>query len=105
MVPPLKAPRRRRVVHCINLTNGLEGLPVLRRLGFEMEDLVFMRLQSTKAEQHDMEYMLAHLDHHVLWNLALGNVVIIYDTGSRGTLMADGSPGERQAEAGSSPPP
>jgi hypothetical protein len=30
-------------------------------------------------------------------NLALGNVVLIYDTGSRGTQAADGSPGKQQA--------
>lgn len=61
---PLEAPRKRRIIHIINLTNGLEALPALRSVGVGLEDVCFMRLQSTKAEQHDMEYILEQVSGH-----------------------------------------
>lgn len=72
---PLEAPRKRRILSCINLTNGLEALPALRSVGVGLEDVCFMRLQSTKAEQHDMEYILEQVSDHDLDGLARGTHV------------------------------
>jgi hypothetical protein len=35
-------------------------------VGVGLEDVCFMRLQSTKAEQHDMEYILEQVSGHHL---------------------------------------
>jgi hypothetical protein len=79
------APTRRAVKRFINLTNGLEVLPLLLQEGLSYEDVSFLRIQSTHCEHANHYGILENLDHNFLMHLALGNVCLIYDYGSRGT--------------------
>ena len=84
----LAAPRRR--CHFINLTNGLEALPLLG----DGHDVNFVRIQSSKCEANDFYGLLADLDHNLLFRLATGHECVVYDYGSRGTRWtgeADGT--------------
>ncbi|KAK3240940.1 hypothetical protein CYMTET_49260 [Cymbomonas tetramitiformis] len=66
--------------HFINLTNGIEALPVLQDLGLPY---TFVRIQSTACEQQNFEQLLNGLDSTFLLSLALGETCIVYDFGSR----------------------
>ncbi|GAB4816209.1 hypothetical protein N2152v2_003255 [Parachlorella kessleri] len=66
--------------HFVNLTNGLEVLPQLQRLGLPVS---FVRIQSTACEQQLFEKLLAELDSDLLLYLALGHCCLVYDLGSR----------------------
>lgn len=61
----------------INLTNGIEAIPMLDR-GYK-----FIRIQSTICEQKNWDRLIQELDYDFLMNLALGNECIIYDFGAR----------------------
>lgn len=61
----------------INLTNGIEAIPLLKG------DYSFIRIQSTACEQHLWDKILQELDYDFLMNVALGNECIIYDYGTR----------------------
>ena len=76
---------RRAVKRFINLTNGIEVLPLLLNEGLSLEDVSFLRIQSTHCEHANHYGILENLDHNFLMHVALGNVCLIYDYGSRGT--------------------
>lgn len=74
---PLAPPPRR--VNFINLTNGIEALPVLDH------NTNICRVQSSRCEANDFYGVLADLDHNLLFHLATGAECRIYDYGSRKT--------------------
>jgi len=55
--------------HYINLTNGIEAVPRLQRLGLPHS---FLRLPSTRCEQQQFEALVNDLDADLLMRLALG---------------------------------
>ena len=69
VVPPARAPA---VKHFINLSNGIEALEPLTRAGLPIEQVSFMRLQSSHCEAQDFYGILWNLDHNLLMHLALG---------------------------------
>ena len=87
----------RMVKHFINLTNGLEAVPSLLELGVVsgLEELMFIRIQSTHCENTNHYGILESLDTTFLMHCALGNACIIYDYGSRGTGQLIGSEDHR----------
>ncbi|KAG2484115.1 hypothetical protein HYH03_017066 [Edaphochlamys debaryana] len=66
--------------HFVNLTNGIEALPVLHQLGLPYS---FVRIQSTACEQQNLEALVSELDANLLVSLALGHCCLVYDCGSR----------------------
>ncbi|GLI66840.1 hypothetical protein VaNZ11_010822 [Volvox africanus] len=72
--------------HFVNLTNGIEALPMLHELKLPYS---FVRIQSTACEQQNLEALVAELDANLLLSLALGHCCLVYDCGSRGR---DGTP-------------
>ncbi|KAG2442952.1 hypothetical protein HXX76_003027 [Chlamydomonas incerta] len=72
--------------HFVNLTNGIEALPMLQQLGLHYS---FVRIQSTACEQQNLELLMTELDANLLLHLALGHTCIVYDCGSR---RRDGTP-------------
>ena len=70
-------------VYYLNLTNGLEALE-----NFYFSNLDFIRIQSTKLEQHLLEDVLMDLDYDFLMHLALGYRVRIYDFSIKKTSRA-----------------
>ena len=83
LVSPISLPslRSTRTLHFINLTNGLEAVPLLYGMG--IKSLSFIRLQSTHCEQGNFELMVQSLDANLLLHLALGHCCLVYDFGSR----------------------
>lgn len=69
------------IIHYINLTNGIEDIPRLKKYRF-------IRIQSTHLEQNHFEEVLMDLDNDLLMNLALGNKCIIHDKASRGGKLS-----------------
>ena len=69
-----------RIHHVVNLTNGIEALPMLDRLGIQP---YFSRIQSTHCEQNHFDLLVDSLDSSLLFSLALGNCCLVYDLGSR----------------------
>lgn len=66
-----------RVIHYINLTNGIEALA-----GLPQNNVHFIRIQSTLCEQHRWDQILQELDYDFLMNAALGNHLIVHDFGA-----------------------
>lgn len=64
-------------VNYINLTNGIEAIPILS------EGYHFIRIQSTQCEQKHWDRVIQELDYDFLINAALGNECVIYDYGAR----------------------
>ena len=64
-------------INYINLTNGIEVLPMLTD-GFR-----FIRIQSTVLEQKLWGRLIQDLDYDFLLNVAIGNECVIYDYGAR----------------------
>jgi len=65
----------------INLTNGIEAIPMLRsphHLTYR-----FIRIQSTQCEQKHWDQLLRDLDYEFLMSLALGYNCIVYDYSQR----------------------
>eukprot|EP00968_Pinguiococcus_pyrenoidosus_P014421 scaffold1307_cov200-Pinguiococcus_pyrenoidosus.AAC.110 len=79
------------VYHVINLSNGVEALPALRESGIPPELVGVMRLQSSHCEAQAFEKILTELDHSLLFRLALGSYVCVYDVGSRAAQWPDGN--------------
>lgn len=75
----------KRVRHFINLTNGLEALPLLLQNGVSMNEISYIRIQSTHCESRNYFAILENLDNNLLMSLALGQYCVLYDFGSRGT--------------------
>jgi hypothetical protein len=63
----------------INLSSGIEALP---KYGISLDDVSFIRLQSSHCEAHKWEEILSELDNNFLMHLALGYECIVYDFGS-----------------------
>lgn len=70
---------KRKTIRFLNLTNGLEKLPTLRKLRLEIN---FIRIQSTTIERKCWIKLLTDLDHNLLFNLAIGNECIVWDCGT-----------------------
>lgn len=78
--------KSRRFRYYINLTNGIEALPLLvREKGITLDEISYVRIQSSHCEKGDHVSILNNLDYNFMMNMALGNVNIMYDFGSRGT--------------------
>jgi len=88
------ARRRRRVLstsspsssssvsqHFVNLKNGVEALPTLRRMG--VSSFTYIRIQSSLLEAGNVEKMVLELDSSLLLALALGRSCFVWDYGSR----------------------
>jgi hypothetical protein len=72
------APDKRGSVHFINLSNGVEALPML-----EGVPTSFVRIQSSHCEANNFNGILGGLDSTFLMYLAMGHDCYIYDFGSR----------------------
>ncbi|KAK9817211.1 hypothetical protein WJX72_011116 [[Myrmecia] bisecta] len=66
--------------HFINLTNGIEALPVFAELELPYS---FVRIQSTMCEQQRFEHLINEVDANLLMHLALGHCCLVWDYGSR----------------------
>lgn len=77
------------VRHYLNLTNGIEAIPILRDRGVNIEDLRFVRIQSSHCENFDLESILWNLDYDFLMSAAQGYACLMYDFGSRGIKIDD----------------
>eukprot|EP00966_Prymnesium_polylepis_P021080 485068-Prymnesium_polylepis.2 len=77
------APQDAPVKHFLNLSNGAEALAGLQRVGLPLDQVGFVRIQSSHCEQQDFRGVLENLDHNLLVHLALGFECRIYDFGSR----------------------
>ncbi|KAJ9529510.1 hypothetical protein QJQ45_013863 [Haematococcus lacustris] len=79
--PPLQPlPPLPQCKHFVNLTNGVEALPMLQDLGLSFS---YVRLQSTACEQQRYEQLMMSLDANLLMALAVGHCTLVYDAGSR----------------------
>jgi len=81
----LRKKMKARIRYFVNLTNGIEAFADLRERGISMSDVAFVRIQSTACENRNYNGILESLDNNLLMNLALGNLCVIFDYGSRGT--------------------
>ncbi len=63
----------------INLTCGIEAI---QKYGLKLDDISFIRVQSSHCEAHDWEKILKELDHNFLMHLAMGYECIVYDFGA-----------------------
>lgn len=66
------------IKYYLNLTNGIEFLEKNN-----IQNLQFVRLQSTACEQKRWEFILQDLDYSFYLNLAIGNTCIIIDYSAR----------------------
>lgn len=66
-------------INYINLTNGIEVIPMLDYLN---EDYRFIRIQSSILERKQWDKFIQDLDYDFLMNLALGNFCYVYDYGA-----------------------
>ncbi len=64
----------------LNLTNGIEAI---EKYNLNIEDMNFIRIQSTHCEHPDFERILFELDHNFLMWLALGYECVVYDFGAK----------------------
>ncbi len=72
-----------RVKFFINIANGIEWLK-----DFPLQDVSFVRIQSTACEQKRWDFVLQDLDHNLLIHLALGYRCIILDASKKGISRA-----------------
>ena len=64
----------------LNLTNGIEAL---KRYNISLNDIQFLRIQSTHLENEAFDKLLLTLDSNFLMWLALGYECVIYDFGAK----------------------
>lgn len=64
----------------VNLTNGIEAI---ERYNLKLEDISFVRIQSTHCENAAFDKMLLTLDSNFLMSLALGFDCVVYDFGAK----------------------
>jgi len=64
----------------LNLTNGIEAI---QEYNLKIEDISFVRIQSSYFEAHKYDEVIYELDHNLLMYLALGYECVIYDYGAR----------------------
>ena len=62
----------------LNLTNGIE---YIEQCSFENPN--FIRIQSTKCEQKDWDFIIQDLDNDFILHSVLGYQIIVYDKGAR----------------------
>jgi len=86
---------QRSVKRFINLTNGMEVIPQLLTSGISFDDLNWIRIQSTHCENTNYYGIMESLDANFLMNVAVGNVCLIFDYGSRGTGQLIGTDDHR----------
>lgn len=67
----------------INLTSGLEAIDTYK---FKLNDVSFIRIQSSHCEAHKWELMLNELDYNFLLSVAMGVDCIVHDYGSQTEL-------------------
>lgn len=67
----------------INLTNGIEAIAKYNLL---IDDIDFIRIQSSHCESHQFEKILNEIDHNFLMSLALGYNCIVYDFGANSDI-------------------
>lgn len=67
----------------INLTNGIEALEKNKLL---LDEVSFIRIQSSHCESHQFEKILNEIDHNFLMSLALGYECIVYDYGAQSDI-------------------
>jgi len=72
--------------HFVNLTNGIEAIPVLAQLG--VASYGYVRIQSTLCEQNNMMGLVEALDDNLMMHLALGHTCCLWDLGSRNKKRA-----------------
>lgn len=60
----------------LNLTNGIEYLK-------QFNNVRYIRIQSTACEQKRWEYILSQISDDFLLNLAIGKMIIVFDTSAR----------------------
>ena len=77
------------VRYFINLTNGIEAIPLLQERGIAMDQIHFFRLQSTHCESRNYHAIIENIDYNLLLSLALGYVVVLLDFGCRGSKVSD----------------
>lgn len=65
----------------LNVTNGLEAIPILDRLG--KSDPHFVHIQSTHLEQKELELLVNRLGSDLMMNLALGRRCVVIDYGAK----------------------
>ena len=90
------ATRRRRpndnnCRHFVNLKNGIEAIPTLKR-ELQIVDYDFVRIQSSLLEAGNVEKMILELDAALLAQLALGRSCFVWDYGSRDVVKGKGNP-------------
>ena len=64
----------------LNLTNGIEAL---EKFDFNIDEINFVRIQSTHIENESFNKLLSTLDSNLLMSLALNYECIIYDFGAK----------------------
>ncbi len=67
----------------INLTNGLEAL---RDENLDVDNINFIRIQSSHCEAHQFGRIFDELDYNFLMHAALGSKCIVYDYGAQTEL-------------------
>ena len=70
------------VKHFVNLSNGAEAIEGLLAAGLPIDQIGFVRIQSSLCERKDWTGVLNNLDDNLLTHLALGFECRIYDYGS-----------------------
>ena len=58
---------------------------LMQEKGLTLGEISYVRIQSSHCEKGDHISVLSNLDYNFMMNMALGNVNIMYDFGSRGT--------------------
>lgn len=77
--------------HFVNLKNGIEAIPTLKR-ELQIVDYDFVRIQSSLLEAGNVERMILELDAALLAQLALGRSCFVWDFGSRDVVKGKGNP-------------
>lgn len=70
--------RRKRRVHFLNLTNGVEAIDRDYHM-YVPPDYHFIRIQSTQCEARVWDKIIIGLDNNFLMHLALGDECLVYD--------------------------
>ena len=74
------------VIFYVNMTDGLEFIPIAEKLNIPLEQIHFSSIQSTHLEQKTFDPMLNRLGADFLMNLALGKTCIVVDFGTDKTI-------------------
>lgn len=86
-----RRPNNNNCRHFVNLKNGIEAIPTLKR-ELQIVDYDFVRIQSSLLEAGNVEKMILELDAALLAQLALGRSCFVWDYGSRDVVKGKGNP-------------